>query len=323
MALLLEFESNKRAILKTILITGAFGFLGSHLCKYFDNLGYHVIALGRHTSPFTFFEKQKSNITSIQLELPSDEFEPILRKYKPNQLIHCAGPASVPASMEDPLNDFQQGVGNWAFVLDKIRRIHPSCHIGFVSSASVYGNPKNLPIKENTPNNPMSPYGYHKYLCEILAKEYSDLFGLNISIFRLFSAFGEGLLKQIVFDLFKKFTSEHINEVELFGNGKESRDFIHGQDVAQAMHLILNSSKSGVFNIGNGTETTIADLADQIKSIVKSSKEIHFNQKIRTGDPRFWKSDITKIKELGYSPTLSLYDGLENTFTWFKKTHHS
>ena len=145
---------------------------------------------------------------------------------------------------------------------------------------------------------------------ELLCHEYREIYGIESVVLRIFSAYGPGLAKQVVFDIYQKFA--HLDQVSLFGNGNESRDFIYATDIAAAVELVASSSKaSGVYNLASGRETSIRELAETIQSILGSEKAISFSQQERKGDPGRWRADISRIQALGFEPKTSLVDGLK------------
>lgn len=305
--------------MSTVLVAGAFGFLGSHICRYLSK-NHKVIAVGRGSSRSLLFKSMVGeNVKAYEMHLPDPELDMIIREQKPDTVVHCASPASVPRSMEHPHSDFNQSVGTASFVLDSIRRNSPETRFVLMSSASVYGNPAILPIDVNAPVNPVSPYGFHKYMCENLCREYQTIYGVETTILRLFSGYGEGLRKQVVWDIFRKVMDDFHAEIELWGTGEETRDFLYASDIAKAVELIVEKKTTGVFNLASGHETTIAELAEMIVDVCGSNKKIVFNGKVRRGDPFNWRASISLLKGLGFEQEVELKEGLENVYKWISK----
>jgi UDP-glucose 4-epimerase len=297
-------------IQQTILITGVGGFLGQQLSNYFYLKGFKIIGVGR------FKNKIPSTMTMYNLSLPDEKFAEILNKHKPDIIIHCAGSSSVSASLISPYDDFIKTVELCGFVLESIRTCSPKSKFIYLSSAAVYGNPMSLPINEEHICQPISPYGYHKILSELLIKEYSQLFGIKSVVFRVFSVYGEGLRRQVIYDLCSKLTS-HSNVIEVYGNGLESRDFIHSVDVCRAVELVVSQDIIGTFNLANGNEISISKLIEILKLFINSNKSIQFIGKTRAGDPTNWRADITKLTQKGFKPEISFEQGLESYCKWF------
>jgi UDP-glucose 4-epimerase len=218
--------------------------------------------------------------------------------------------------MSDPRADFEASVTVTADLLEQIRQHAPGCRTVCVSSAAVYGNPDRLPIGEDAPIRPISAYGFHRRMCEELCEEYARLFDLPVTIARVFSAYGPGLRRQIVWDICRRALSEPA--VELRGTGNESRDFIHGSDVGRALAVLVGQapSRGEAYNIASGTETRIRDLADLILGNLDDPPPVQFSGIQNPGNPSNWRAAITPITELGFSPATSLERGIANYVEW-------
>ena len=304
-----------------ILVTGAGGFLGSHICNYFGQRGHIVAAVDR--LPLSSEQgKLYPNLKNFHvMSLPDRSFARIIRELQPGLLVHCAGIASVPYSMKEPYDDFQQSAGVTAFILETLRKHMPSCHFIFLSSAAVYGNPQKLPIDEKAPCQPISPYGYHKYICELLCHEYQSIYKMKCSMLRIFSAYGERLRKQLIFDLCNKFTDPSAKSVEVYGTGNETRDFIHAADIVRSVELIHDANAAGVFNVASGIQTRVSEVAEMIKTSLKSRKKISYSGASRPGDPLHWQADIAGLSSFGFLPATSLSEGIKKYCKWFKSGH--
>lgn len=301
-----------------ILVTGAAGFLGSHICTYFGKRGHSIAALDKFSPAHIPVELFPNLSGFFSISLPDNTFATILRQFEPSLLVHCAGSASVPYSMQEPYDDFRQSAGMTSFILETLRKHMPECHFVFFSSAAVYGNPGTLPVREKTPCRPISPYGYHKHVCELLCEEYTSLYGIKSSVLRIFSAYGERLRKQVVFDLCRKFSDPLQDTVNVYGTGDETRDFIHAGDIAQSVERIHFSGDSGVFNIASGTQTRISEIAEMIRDCFRSEKNIIYSGTSRPGDPLYWEADISRITSLGFRQGVPLDEGIRKYCTWFE-----
>lgn len=274
-----------------------------------------MVAVGRFSGAASFSRSSEARI--VGMTLPDRRFVDAVRAYRPSLLVHCAGTASVPDSVAEPYVDFQRTVDVCAFVLETLRTEAPKCHFVLLSSAAVYGNPESQPITEAAPTKPVSPYGYHKMICELLAREASELHGLKTSVLRIFSAYGERQRKQVVFDMFRKFTSPGNVPVEIIGTGAETRDFVHANDVAKCVETIAEQRAFGTFNIASGLATSIADLAELVARTIGSRKEIKFSGERRMGDPVTWCADVQKLADVGFRSQIPLDQGLATFAQWF------
>ena len=295
-----------------ILVTGAGGFLGRHISRYFAGL-CSVVGVSRESpenAPLPWLQAYK------QLELPSPHFAEVLRLWRPTALIHCAGRASVPFSVESPLSDFTGNTTVLHNVLEDVRVAQPSCRLILLSSAAVYGNPEALPVSETSPLEPISPYGYHKLQCELACQEYAQVYGLRTVNLRLFSAYGEGLRRQVVWDICRKALSS--SKLMLEGNPEDSRDFIHAHDVARAIDLVLRQAQftGEAFNVASGRETSIKTLANRVLKELKRPIDVEFSVQSAPTVPRNWRADINRLSRLGFECSIQLSSGLRRVAAW-------
>jgi nucleoside-diphosphate-sugar epimerase len=251
-----------------------------------------------------------------KLSVHSLDFETIFKE-KIDYCINAAGSGNVKYSFSHPLDDFDANTIAVAKVLETIKKNQPNCKYIHISSAAVYGNPHSLPINENFDINPLSPYGYHKWMSEIICREYYQLYNLPITIIRPFSVYGNGLKKQLLWDLCQKMKEN--TSVMLFGSGAETRDFIHISDVVDSIIAIamLDSFQCEVYNIASNIEISIAKIARFFEDNFPGKKTISFNGEIKLGDPLNWCADISKLKKLGFEPQVSFEKGVVDYINWF------
>lgn len=284
------------------LITGATGFLGSHIAQVLRAAQFDVVTPGKE---------------SLDPELLAS----LLQSTKPDMVIHAAGSASVEGSMVQPLADFRASAALTADVLEAIRLSQHKCHFFLLSSASIYGAPQHNPISEDCLAQPISPYGYHKLIAEILVQEAQELFGLKATIFRVFSSYGERIRRQVVHDLCVKLLQSTDASLVLRGTGAETRDFIHASDVANAIVHAFEHSLSGTFNLASGRQTSISELADLVQRHLGTRAIVEFDGEIRAGIPRFWQANIAKFAATGFTPRIPLEQGIAQYCDWFKRLH--
>ena len=293
-----------------ILVIGSKGFIGSHCVDYFsrgnDVLGCDVI-IDYNTPNYFFIESIDSN------------FYDIFIKQKFDVCINCSGAASVPFSMDKPLNDFNLNTLNVCKILDGIRKYNSKCKYINLSSAAVYGNPERIPIKEVDKISPVSPYGYHKMMAENICREYSKFWGIKTCCLRIFSAYGPRLHKQLFWDMYKKFNSQ--DEIDLWGTGRESRDFIYVTDIVRIIELAISNSlfNGEAINVANGEQIAISEVADAFMQVLDSKKQITFNGTVRPGDPLNWEANVDIIMSWGYKREVSLLDGIKKYVSWIKE----
>lgn len=142
---------------------------------------------------------------------------------------------------------------------------------------------------------------------------------MNVKIARIFSAYGAGLKKQIFWDMYRKY--KLTGRLDMFGTGTESRDYIHVDDVIQAIYLLATTNSDGIiYNVANGEETTIRTATELFaESIGAPLDSISFNGAVREGDPINWRADISKISAIGYKKTVDLKSGITDYVNWASK----
>ena len=177
------------------------------------------------------------------------------------------------------------------------------------SSAAVYGNPQTLPVHEEAPLRPISPYGFHKKICEILIEEFYSVYGIRGCSVRIFSAYGAGLKRQVLWDISRKALWDNV--VNLQGTGEETRDFVHAEDVARGLRIIADQAtfSAEAYNLSYGVATTIREVAETLVAELGRNCAIDFSQVRMAGDPLFWQADITRLSKLGYEPRISFAHG--------------
>jgi UDP-glucose 4-epimerase len=302
----------------TVLITGVAGFIGRHVAHEFAQLDWKVVGCDR-AEVSKEFRALWGLSTFARLDLIQENLDDLLEQNRPSVLIHAAGPASVPDSLIDPLGDFDSSAVTLFRVLESVRRCLPDCRLIFLSSAAVYGNPQTLPVREDHTLTPISPYGYHKLLCEKIIEEFHTVYGLRTCVARIFSAYGIGLRRQVLWDICQKALNGPI--VELFGTGFETRDFVSVDDVAKAVRIISEGAQfeGEAYNIGNGKEVRINDLASLLIAALNRDCEVRFTGVTRRGDPLRWCADVTLLQRLGFRPTVSIERGVADYGSWVLK----
>ena len=207
--------------MKTVWVTGAHGFLGRNLCRYLSGHDFCVIGIGHgHWKPGEAQAWGVSQWFFSEVHLAA-LYDIGAKTDKPQAIFHIAGGSSVPLSLENPYLDYQRTVGTTIDVLEFARLNSPETKIIYPSSAAVYGSINKDRISEKTPLKPVSPYGVHKKIAEYLCLSYGQHFSIATSVVRLFSVYGIGLRKQLLWDACSKLSR---NEVTFFGTGHETRD---------------------------------------------------------------------------------------------------
>lgn len=287
-----------------ILITGSRGFVGGSVGRYAVQAGHTALGIGRATQAEVSWPG-----AYVSADIVSSDLSGVIRDFAPDVLLHAAGTASVGASLVAPLDDLRAALLTWANTLESVRRSGLRPLLLYASSAAVYGNLTELPVREDAPARPISPYGFHKAACELLAHEYAECFDLNVVVCRLFSLFGAAQRRLLVWELYRQFANTTAADpvVWLEGTGTETRDYLHIADVSAALlevaaaGLAEPATKRGrclVLNVASGEETSVLELAARIGALVAPEREIRCRGIERPGDPRAWRADISRLRAL-------------------------
>lgn len=298
--------------MKRVLITGAAGFIGSKLAEKLKGDDNNII--------FLCDKILGNNSNCCEVDLTNIiETREYIHCIKPDIIFHCAGNANVQSSIAHPQQDFNSNVVTINnLLLSLLEEKMSNVKVVFLSSAAVYGNPNILPMGENEKLNPLSPYALDKMICENILYYYSKNHGFKVKIARIFSCYGEGLKKQILWDMFTKF--KKTGELRMFGTGQESRDYIHVDDVTNCLILLSkDDSNEIIYNICNNEETKITTIVNMFAETMNINKSlISFSELTRNGEPINWCGSNQKIVKLGYKKTVELQDGISRYCKWLR-----
>ncbi|ASU35129.1 NAD-dependent epimerase/dehydratase family protein [Mucilaginibacter xinganensis] len=296
-----------------IIVIGSQGFIGSNACRYFNENGNQTWGCG--------VSENVDDPNYFQVERFFPDYNNIFKLRQFDICINASGSPGVGFSMEHPQDDFRMNVTNVYALVNAIRLYNPECKLINLSSAAVYGNAEKLPLTERADLKPLSPYGFHKMLTEQVVNEFHQIYGIATCSFRIFSAYGPGIKKQLLWDIYQKAIESKDGYVNLFGKGNETRDFIFIEDLLDAINLVINKGlfNGDVFNLGSGSETSVETVASTFLNIINPSLQVKFNGIQKHGDPLFWKADIGKLASLGFIPATPLESGLKRYFKWIEK----
>ena len=251
--------------MQSILITGAAGFLGNNLGRYFHGRGWQVVGLDvadpgqEHWRSRGFQAWRVGPVSGSALSEVHDQYGPFA------VVFHAAGNGAVGPSFADPLGDFKTTVAATAEILEVLRLSSPDTLFMFPSSAAVYGDCPNRPLAESLAPNPVSPYGWHKLMAEQVCRSYATNFGVRSACIRFFSLYGPGLRKQLLWDIYQK-TLDNLESIKLFGTGDETRDMLYISDALELVFTLSSADIDGalVVNGGTGTPSSIRLIAEAL-----------------------------------------------------------
>jgi UDP-glucose 4-epimerase len=303
---------------QTVIVAGGGGFLGSRICDAFLERGWRVVSVGIG-APIGLREGASHHEGLVTRELLSAASQ---AHGAPDLIVHAAGGSSVGQSWESPRSDFDLSVGSTAEILDFVRHAMPRPRLTLISSAAVYGDIGSRSLSEDDPCLPMSPYGAHKRVCEELVLAEGRMSGIGVAVVRFFSLFGNGLRKQILWDVLRRTSLAPGEALELWGDGQETRDFLHVQDAARLIFLAsaaIVPGQSRVYNGASGAPVSIRNLATLLLQQAGLPVDLKFNGMRRAGDPLHLTASVTRARnELGFEPVVSLDEGLSAYVAWFR-----
>jgi UDP-N-acetylglucosamine 4-epimerase len=313
----LKFEEDS-----VFLITGAAGFIGSNLVEAVLDLGYEVRGIDN------FSNGRKENIEEFRDNQNFEFIEGDIRDYKTclnvDYILHQAALGSVPRSMREPLIYEDNNIKGTSNMMEAARA-NDVKKIVYASSSSVYGNSKELPKEEGKEGQVLSPYALTKSVKEEYAKLYTEAYDLECIGLRYFNVFGR---RQDPFSEYAAVIPKFIkilkdgNQVEIYGDGEQSRDFTYIENVIEAnLKACLADSKAAgeAFNIAYGQRFTINQIYDLMCEKLEIKRDAIYTAE-RPGDIKHSLADISKAEELlNYDPDWDFKSGFEEAIEWYKE----
>lgn len=298
---------------KKILITGGAGFIGSHLVEGYIEAGYDVVVVDKKEKP----EYLKNlPITYYQQDIVDTNLETVFEKEKPHIVNHHAALIHVAESLQNPVAYAQTNVLATIKLLELSRKYGVEQFL-FASSVAVYGDTKELPIKESSSKTPLSFYGLDKLMAEWYIQLYSQFF--TTTIFRYGNVYGSRQTSSAeggVVAIFCQALSRNLSP-KIHGDGTQTRDFIFVKDIANANILATTENVGGILQVSTGKETSVYELYEQILAV--SGKNINPEHVApRAGDIQKSVLDNSLIQQaLLWRPAYDLEKGLKETWEYF------
>jgi UDP-glucose 4-epimerase len=310
----------------TILVTGGAGFIGSNLVSRLTADGNQVVVLDDLSMGSWDNLEDSPQLTKVEGSVTDKGLlEKLLERFNFDYIFHLAAIASVADSVARPYETHQVNFESTLLLIELLRRRKGKLkRLIFSSSAAVYGDEPSLPKTEESPICPLTPYAIDKFASEQMVLAYAQLYGLPTSATRFFNVYGP---KQNPKSPYSGFISilvdclKNDSPLTIFGDGKQSRDFVYVDDVIQALTLVATSHQAvgEVYNVGRGEGSCLNDLVDLVQGYFHKNLMLHYSEP-RAGDIHDSLSSITKLSALGYQPQFKLEEGMMQYLEYELKT---
>ncbi|MFO8051791.1 MAG: GDP-mannose 4,6-dehydratase [Thermoplasmatota archaeon] len=332
--------------MKTVMVTGGAGFLGSHLVDLLLENGFHVyiiddLSIGKaeNLSRWTSIDDEFEDLKDLYKYSPGRRPRyklmdiDITRKFVNNPwlgeidqgqidcIFHLAARMDVMSSFDDPFDDGMRNYIGTLNVLEYARKV--KCDkVVLRSSFTVYSDKNEQPVSEDALLDPISPYALHKYASEKVLNLYNDHYGMRNASFRLFNMYGprqnpESIYAGVVMRFLDQ--ARKGEPLTVYGTGEQTRDFLYVKDAVRAMFEGYIQDATGTYNVGTGQGTTINHLAKIVRKVVGKDIDI-LKEPLRKGEVVSSMADISKLKrDLSFETYVDLEQGLKETLEWMNE----
>ncbi len=311
-----------------ILMTGAAGFIGSHVTERLLARGDFVTGIDNFNDYYDPAIKRANIGSALENErfalheadiLDEAEVRKIFAMARPEVVVHLAARAGVRPSLQDPNLYHRVNVIGSQHILDACREASLS-HLVFASSSSVYGGLTDVPFTETMDiSRPISPYAATKRMNELMCHVYSHLYGLRVTLLRFFTAYGPRQRPDMAIHKFTRLISEE-ETVPMFGDGSTARDYTYIDDIVSGVVAAIDRPFAyEIFNLGESRTTKLKELIELIGKHVGKAPRIE-QKPLQPGDVTITYADVSKAEAmLGYAPHFSLDEGVKRFVAWYKE----
>ncbi|MFB6200102.1 MAG: GDP-mannose 4,6-dehydratase [Candidatus Nanohaloarchaea archaeon] len=302
-----------------VLITGGAGFIGRNLVKYLQENSNHDVEIMDNLSSGNKDELQRATNEDIVFHKADITDRQALREIAKDKdvIVNLAAQVDVTESLENPIADKKNNLDGLLNILEISRK--EDLKVVQASSVAV-ADSEELPVNEEKPHSPKSPYGASKASAEAYCKAYSSSYNIETVCLRFANVYGPySKGKNDVISIFLRNIIQN-KELQIYGDGEQTRDFIHVRDVCKAIeNMIETESNDIVYNLGSGESISVNDLVDLIDRI--ADHEVKVNHKSqREGDIKHMETDISRISsELDFQPSVDLKEGIKDTFEYWNR----
>lgn len=311
---------------KSVVVSGGAGFIGSHLVDELVDLGADVVVL----DDLSFGKVENVNDDARLEELDVRDFESLKELFlevEPEVVFHLAANATTRESSmgwDDPIFDYEVNTFGTLNLLRAGDVLEDSPHFVYSSSAAVYGDPEYVPMDEEHPTNPKSPYGVSKLASEKYLLAYNEEHDIPVTVLRIFNSYGPRQPRYVMFDFLKKL-KQNPEELEVIGTGEQVRTYCYVSDTVKGIIKASDEKASGkVYNLAGEDVLTIKELAEKIVKIMglENTAKISYTGESWEGDIMKLVADTSKIREeLDFKTKVGLEEGLRYLKEWFEEEY--
>ncbi len=304
---------------RVALVTGGAGFIGSHIVDRLVDEGWRVAVIDDLSSGHSAYVNPQAEL--YEIDICDDGLREVVRQISPDTVFHLAAQISVTVSIRDPLLDARINVIGFLNLMEALRATGLPRFVFTSTGGAIYGEPERNPVREDDPTRPESPYAAAKLACEGYLGVYKAAYGLDYSILRLGNVFGPRQDPHGEAGVIAIFSRAMLagNPVKIFGDGEDERDYVYVSDVVDAFMAVSDRGGSSLYNIGTGIGTSVNQLYGELAGLTEWQGRPEYLP------PR--EGDIHKVsldaglarRELGWTPTVDLADGLIKTLAFFRE----
>jgi UDP-glucose 4-epimerase len=301
-----------------ILVTGGAGFIGSHMVDALIEEGHQVVVIDNLATGYERNLNPKAHF--YKLDIRSPELAEVCARERPEVVNHHAAQTMVRISTEDPFYDADVNVRGLLNLLDNCLKVGVQKIVFASSGGTVYGSQAELPIREEQPFAPESPYGITKVASEYYLRYFAHNFGLKYTILRYANVYGprDHVSSEHVITVF----SEQLLRDErptIHWDGEQAKDYVYIDDAVRANLLVMNGGDNLAYNIGSGAPLSVNSIYAHLSRLIGSDVEPAHGPK-RLGDVRLFYLDCSKARrELDWEPRIGLEEGLSRTVAYYRQ----
>ena len=307
-----------------VLVTGADGFIGSHLCQFLLKENHEIIAISRNFKQLPTLISNSDKVDFNQVDVTDfSNLSKIIIKQKPNIIIHLAGETSHKQSFENPIYDVDVNTKSTLCILETIKQSKLKTRFILGSTFIVVGKPETLPVNEDTACNPSTIYGINRLSSEYFCKVYHNMYDLDAISFRITNAFGpreqyltptKNAFNYLIYQAYKG------KDITIYDEGKFFRDIIFVNDVISGINTIIKNGVSGnLYWISSSKKTWFYEIGKLLEELttgrVKYVESPSYNNKVDVGN---FVVDNSKLQSIGWKIEISVKDGIKETLDYFK-----